>query len=89
MEWCSIGLLAWAPDDLVTQHFRCSATMAICGSSVLRPRAYRAVAGVGVRDVHNLRDGSVRFQVLMTFNTNSVRFLSVDDLLHFLFGNIG
>ena len=36
---------------------------------MLRPRAYRAVAGVGVRDVHNLRDefGSL---VLMTFNTS-------------------
>ena len=42
---------------------------------MLRPRAYRAVAGVGVQDGHNLRDG---------FGSSSV-----DDLQHFLFSNVG
>ena len=43
---------------------------------LLHPRAYRAVARVGVRSEHNLRDG---------FGFGS----SVDDLQHFLFGYVG
>ena len=38
--------------------------------SVLRPRAYWAVAGIEVRSEHNLRDGFGSVQVLMTFNTS-------------------
>ena len=58
---------------------------------VLRPRAYRAVAGVGVRNEHNLRDG-FRFSSTLSqlwLLLSRVRFLSVDDLQHFLFGNVG
>ena len=58
---------------------------------MLRPRAYRAVARVGVWSEHNLKDGFGFGSTLSQLWTSPgrVRFLSVDDLQHFLFSNVG
>ena len=36
---------------------RCGGLGGVCAPRLLRPRAYRAVAGVGVWSEHNLKDG--------------------------------
>ena len=48
---------------------KCETASLLFCPMLLCPRAYRAVAGVGVWDVHNLRDG-FSLLVLMTFNTS-------------------